>query len=171
MSNTGTLHKVIQAAHRTTYLNLVHEAFSRALHPRGLFRLCELLMSNKVVPALAPHVDVLATITGTTLDLLHVVIGGFRGFSFAALPPAAVEGITGPWSRPGEPTGEEAPARGGDGTLPSSAGGVGTLLPSSAIVLGGGVLPASPSLGGVLAAALAGADSPSMPVAAAAAAG
>ena len=76
MSNTGTLHKVIQAAHRTTYLNLVHEAFSRTLHPHGLLRLRELLVTNKVVPVLAPHIDVLATITGTTLDLLHVVIRG-----------------------------------------------------------------------------------------------
>ena len=79
MSNTGKLHKVIPGAHRTTYLNLVHEALSRALHPRGLLRLRELLVSNKVVPALAPHVDVLAAITGTTLDLLHVVVRGLLG--------------------------------------------------------------------------------------------
>jgi len=128
----------------TTYLNLIHETFCRALHPRGLLRLRKLLMSDEVVPALAPHVDVLAAITGTTLDLLHVIIGGRRVSSFAALPPTVVVGITGPWSRPGEPTGEEAPARGGIGTpLSSTDGGVGALHSSSTTLLGGRVLAAS----------------------------
>ena len=80
-------------------------------------------------------------------------------------------GITGPWSRPGEPTGEEAPARGGVGTLPSPSGGVGTLSSSPTTLLGGGVLDASSSLVGVLAVALAGAGCASALVAAVAAAG
>ena len=62
---------------RITYLDLIYKTFGRTLHPRGLLRLRELLMSNKVVPALAPHVDMLAAITGTTLDLLHIVVRGF----------------------------------------------------------------------------------------------
>ena len=67
-----------------------------------------------------------------------------------------VAGITGPQSRLGEPTGEEAPARGGVGTLPSSAGGgVGALPSSSTTLLVGGVLAASLSLVGVPAVALA----------------
>ena len=36
-------------------------------------------MTNEVVPALAPHVNVLATILGTTLDLLHFIVGGRPG--------------------------------------------------------------------------------------------
>jgi len=140
------------------YLNFVHKTLCRALHPRGLLRLRELLMSDDVVPALVPHVDMLAAITGTTLDLLYVIVGAVRDSSFAALPPAVVAGITGPWSRPGEPTGEEAPARGGIGTpLSSAGGGVRDLLSSSTTLLGGGVLVASSFLVGVLAAALAGA--------------
>ena len=76
--------------------------------------------------------------------------------SFAALPPAVVAGITGPWSRLGEPVGDEAPARGGVGTpLSSAGGGVGTLSSSSMMLLGGGVLIASSSLVGVLAAVFA----------------
>jgi len=63
----------------TSYLNLVHETFSHAFHPRGLLRLRKFFMSNEVVPALAPHVDVLSAIAGTTLDLLHVVVRGFLG--------------------------------------------------------------------------------------------
>jgi hypothetical protein len=49
------------------------------LHPCGFLRLRELLVANKVVPALAPHVDVLAAITGMTLDLLHIVVRGLLG--------------------------------------------------------------------------------------------
>ena len=64
---------------RITYLDLIYKTFGRTLHPRGLLRLRELFMSNKVVPALAPHVDMLAAITGTTLDLFHVVIRGLEG--------------------------------------------------------------------------------------------
>jgi len=72
--------------------------------------------------------------------------------SLAVLQPAVVAGITGPWSRPGEPAGEEAPARGGVGTpLSSAGGGVGTLSSSSTMLLGGGVLVASSSLVVVLA--------------------
>ena len=36
-------------------------------------------MSVEVVPALAPHVDVLAAILGTTLVLLHVIVRGRPG--------------------------------------------------------------------------------------------
>ena len=80
-------------------------------------------------------------------------------------------GVSGPWSRPGEPAGGEAPARGGVGTPLSSAGGVGALLSSSTTILGGGVLAASSFLVGVLAAALAGAGCSSALVAAVVAAG
>jgi hypothetical protein len=37
-------------------------------------------MAGPVVPMLAPYVDVLATIMGTPLDLLHFVVGGHRDF-------------------------------------------------------------------------------------------
>ena len=47
----------------------------RTLHPHGLFRLRELLVSDEVVPALAPHVDVLAAVTGTTFNLFHIIRG------------------------------------------------------------------------------------------------
>jgi len=66
-----------------------------------------------------------------------------------------VEGITGPWTRPGEPTDEEAPARGGVGTsLPSTGGGGGALSSPSAALLGGGIPAASSTLVGLLAAVL-----------------
>jgi len=94
-----------------------------------------------------------------------------RVSSFAAPPPAVVAGITGPWSRPGEPTGDEVPARGGVGTPLSSAGGVGALLSSSTTLLGGGVLAASSFLVGVLVVALAGAGCSSVLVAVVVAAG
>jgi len=145
--------------------------FGCALQPRSLFGLRELLVSNKVIPALAPHVDVLAAVTGTTLDLLHVVVRGRLGLLVCRTASAAVVGITGPWSRPGEPTGEEAPARGGVGTLPSPAGGVGTLSSPSTMLLGGGALVASSSLVGLLAAVLAEAGSSSALSATVAAAG
>jgi len=124
-----------------------------------------------VVPALAPHVDVLAAVTGTTLDLLHVIVRGLPGLLIHCTPPAPVAGITGPWSRLGEPAGEEASARGGVGTPHSLAGGVGTLSSSPTTLLGGGVLAASSSLIGVLAAALAGAVCSSALVAAVVTAG
>jgi len=89
----------------------------------------------------------------------------------AALPPAAVAGIIGPWSRPGELTGDEAPPRGGVGSPFSSTGGVGALLSSSTTLLWGDVLAASSPLVGALAVAFAGAGCSSTLVAAADAAG
>jgi hypothetical protein len=74
----NTAHKC-RAAQRTTYLNLIHETLGRALHPCGLFRLRELLVSDEVVPMLAPHVDVPAAITGTTFNLINVVVRGRLG--------------------------------------------------------------------------------------------
>jgi len=54
-------------------------------------------MTNEVVPALAPHVNVLATILGTTLDLLHFFVEGRLGLlALRTPPPAVVAGITGP---------------------------------------------------------------------------
>jgi hypothetical protein len=115
-------------------------------------------MPNEVVPALAPHVDVLATITGTTLDLLHFIVGGRPGLLARRTAPS--RGRRHHWTliQARGPSGEETPARGGVGTLPSSArGGVEARLSSSTALLRGGVLTASPSLIGVPAVALAGA--------------
>jgi len=60
----------------TTYLNLVDVPLSCALHPRGFLRLREFFMTNKMVPTLAPHVNMLATIMGTALDFFYFVVGG-----------------------------------------------------------------------------------------------
>jgi len=53
-------------------------------------------MTNEVVPALAPHVNVLVTILGMTLDLLHFIVGGRLGLLARCTTPAVVAGITGP---------------------------------------------------------------------------
>jgi len=37
-------------------------------------------MPDEVIPALVPHIHVLAAITGTTFNLLHLVVGGRLGF-------------------------------------------------------------------------------------------
>jgi len=36
-------------------------------------------MTNEMVPTLAPHVNMLATIMGTTLDFFYFVVGGRPG--------------------------------------------------------------------------------------------
>jgi len=41
---------------RITYLDLVHETLGRALYSGGLFCFSELLVPDKVVTALAPHI-------------------------------------------------------------------------------------------------------------------
>ena len=79
----------------TTYLNLVDEPLSCALHPRGFLRLREFFVTNKMVPMLAPHINVLATIMGTALDFFHFVVGGRPGLFALRATPAAVTGITG----------------------------------------------------------------------------
>jgi len=90
----------------------------------------------------------------------------------AASPPVVVTGITGPWTRPGDPVAEETPARGSVGTShPSKGGGVGALPPPSATFLGGGVPIASSTLVGLLAAVLVEAGSSSVLSGTAAAAG
>jgi len=67
------------AEYKTTHLNFINEPLSSALYPRRLLSLSELLVADPVVPTLAPHVNVLATIVGTPLDLLHFVIRGRLG--------------------------------------------------------------------------------------------
>ena len=115
-------------------------------------------MTNEMVPTLAPHVNVLATIMGATLDFFNLVVGGCLSPLALCAPLAVVIGITGPLPRPGEPFGEEVSARGGVGTLLSSVGGgVGALSSSSATLLGGGVLAAYSSPSGVPALVFAGA--------------
>jgi len=65
---------------RTAYLDFVDKAFGRTLDPGGLLGLGKLLMPDEVIPALAPHIHVLAAIAGTTFNLLHLVVGGCLGF-------------------------------------------------------------------------------------------
>jgi len=64
------------AEHKTTHLNFIDEPLGSALHPLRLLGLGDLLIAGLVVPTLAPHINVLATIMGTSLDFLHFVIGG-----------------------------------------------------------------------------------------------
>ena len=108
-------------------------------------------MTNEMVPTLAPHVNVLATIMGATLDFLYFVVGGRLGLLALCATPSRGQCITGPLFRPGEPFSKEASAQGGVGShLSSAGGGVGALSPSSTTLLGGGVFAASSSLAGVL---------------------
>jgi len=58
----------------TTHLNFFNEPLSSALYPCRLLSLGELFMAGPVVPTLAPHVNMLATIVGMPLDLLHLII-------------------------------------------------------------------------------------------------
>jgi len=77
----------IPAEYETTHLNFTNEPLSITLYPRRLLGLGDLLVAGLVVPALAPYVNVLATIMGTPLDLLHFVIGGRLGLlAFCATP-------------------------------------------------------------------------------------
>ena len=69
----------------TTYLNLTDEALGTALYPLCLLDLGDLLIADPVVPMLVPYVDVLATIVGMPLDLLHLII---RGRLALGAPPA-----------------------------------------------------------------------------------
>ena len=64
------------AEYKTTHLNFINEPLSSTLYPRRLLGLGDLLVAGPVVPTLAPYVNVLATITGTSVDFLHFVIGG-----------------------------------------------------------------------------------------------
>ena len=49
-------------------------------------------MAGPVVPTLAPHVNVLATIVGTPLDLLHFVIRGGLGLGASLATPSYCNG-------------------------------------------------------------------------------
>jgi len=61
--------------HEITYLNLVDKALGSVLHSLRILDLGDLLMAGLVVPTLAPYIDVLATIVGAPLDLLHLIDG------------------------------------------------------------------------------------------------
>jgi hypothetical protein len=71
----------------TTYLNLTDEALGTALYPLCLLDLGDLLIADPVVPMLVPYVDVLATIVGMPLDLLHFIVGGRRSFLASCTTP------------------------------------------------------------------------------------
>jgi len=83
-----------------TYLNLVDEELGSALHSLRLLNLDDLLMVGRVVPRLAPYIDVLATIVGAPLDLFHFVVGDRLSLLAFCATPTTVEGIIGPlpWS-------------------------------------------------------------------------
>jgi hypothetical protein len=109
-----------------------------------------------MVPTLAPHVNVLATIMGATLDFFYFVVGGRLGLLALCATPS--RGHRYHWTLiPARGSfGEEVSARGGVGALLSLAiGGVMALSPSSATLLGEDILVASSSLAGVLAPVLA----------------
>jgi hypothetical protein len=66
--------------YETTHLNLTDEVLGSTLYPLQLLDLGDVLVVGPVVPMLVPYVDVLATIVGTTLYLLHIVVGGHLSF-------------------------------------------------------------------------------------------
>jgi len=78
----------ILAEYKTTYLDFIDEPLGSALYPRHLLGLGELLVIGLVVPTLAPHVNMLATIMGAPLDLLHFVIGGCLGLLALCATPS-----------------------------------------------------------------------------------
>jgi hypothetical protein len=59
------------AEHKNTYLDFFDEPLGSALYSGRLLGLGELLVTDEVVPALAPHKNVLATILGAPLDLMR----------------------------------------------------------------------------------------------------
>ena len=67
------------AEHKTTHLNFIDEPLGSALHPLCLLGLGDLLVAGPVIPALAPYINVLATVMGTPLNFLHFVIGDRLG--------------------------------------------------------------------------------------------
>jgi len=146
----------ILAEHKNTYLDFFDKPLGSALYPGRLLGLGELFVTDEVVPTLAPHENVLATILGAPLDLLHLVVGGRLGLLTLHATPSRGNR----YHRTLTPTRGALWRRslrlGGVGALLSSAGrGVGALSPSSATLLGGGVLAASSSLTEVLALILA----------------
>ena len=139
------------AEHKTTHLNFINKPLSSALYPLGLLGLGNLLVAGPVVPKLAPHINMLATIVGAPLDFLHFIIGGRLGPLVLHATPSHGNGYQRTLT----------PARGAFwrgslrwgwswGPLFFRWRGVGTLSPSSATLLGG----VSSPLVGVLAPAL-----------------
>jgi len=71
----------------TTHLYFIDEPFGSTLHPCRLLGLGEFFVTDKMVPTLAPHLNVLATIMRTPLDFLYFIVGGCWGFlAFCATP-------------------------------------------------------------------------------------
>ena len=113
-----------------TYINLVGKTLGDPLHPLRLLDLSDLFVAGPVVPTLLPHIDMLASVAGAPLDLIHLTVGVRLG----PLLPTMVEGIIGPLPRSGTPSGAAASIGG-----PSTRAGDGALFSSSATLLGGGV--------------------------------
>jgi len=143
------------AKYKTTHLNFINEPLSSALYPRRLLGLGDLLVAGLVVPTLAPHANVLATIMGTPLDLLHFIIGGRMGLLALHATPSHGNGHhrTLTLARGALRRGS---LRWGWSWTPLfySWRGVGILSPSSATLLGGGIPVVSLTLIEVLATAL-----------------
>jgi len=60
--------------HKTTHPDFIYVPLGSALHPLRLLGLSDLLVAGPVIPALAPYINVLATVVGTPLDFLHFII-------------------------------------------------------------------------------------------------
>jgi hypothetical protein len=56
------------------YLNLVDKPLGGPLDPLRLFDLGNFFVASPVVPMLVPHIDMLAPVVGTPLDLLDLII-------------------------------------------------------------------------------------------------
>jgi len=82
----------ILAEYKATYLDLIDEPLGSAFHPCRFLGLGELFVTNKVIPTLPPHINVLVTIMGVPLDLLHFVVGGRLGLLALCAPPSRGNG-------------------------------------------------------------------------------
>ena len=150
------------AEHKTTHLDFIYEPLGSVLHPLHLLGLGDLLVAGRVIPALAPYINVLATITGTPLDFLHFIIRGRLGLLALCATPSHGNGS--PWTlTPARGALQRGSLRRGWswGPLFFSRRGDGTLSSSSTTLLGGGVPAVSSPLVGVLALALSWAGSSS----------
>jgi hypothetical protein len=70
----------IWAKHNTTYLDIINKPLGSAIYPCRLLGLGDFFVTDKMVPTLAPHVNVFTTIIRAPLDLVHFIVGGRRGF-------------------------------------------------------------------------------------------
>ena len=88
---------------KIAHFNFIDKLLGSLLHSFRLLDLGVLLVASPVVSTLTPHINMLAPIAGTPLDLLHFIVGACLGLLALGAPPHQSRSRHWPFPKVGRP--------------------------------------------------------------------